>query len=122
MGSISIKKHEWLFANMVLQSITKHKITFWGILIFDKNLNLWSLGNLGNLKNRCLKLRSLKTYASPNNQTYLFGKTIDFLMNKFNLLVSPIRPAPPTIFSKFVFCNGGFLINFGNLKIEKTYF
>ena len=32
MGPISIKNHEWIFANMVPISLSKHKMAFLGIL------------------------------------------------------------------------------------------
>ena len=32
MGPVSIKKHEWFFANVVPISTTKHEMTLWGIL------------------------------------------------------------------------------------------
>ena len=71
MGPIPIKKHEWGFANMVPISISKHKMSFFGIsriLAFrdyflgsktvffsqgiheQKSFELWIFGNVENLK------------------------------------------------------------------------
>ena len=93
MGSISIKRHEWLFANRVPKAITKHKLTFWifWILVVWGSMKIRKPGGGGNTK-----MNKLCWWVQNNWLRRAFSKQ-----------------------TKTKFCDGGLLINLWNLKIFK---
>ena len=136
MGPISIKKHEWIFANMVPISITEHKTIFLVCSIFEKFgiiflgptqssshkafmkngiLRWWDLDEFRKSENKhkmIWEIPNLKTEPNPT-ESKMCLQSYGICLNVFEFGVGPKQSASLNVLQKkrTEFYDCGILIN-----------